>query len=143
MPGFGVAPYGVGISGLTGVPPSLGEPGAVPGVAFINQDGDYECDTIGDLVKTSPTKQRALLLLRTQLGSVWADTSLGLERVEAVTASWEYRMRRSAEAALRPMVDDGTIRIDEIVITRTLHFRGSITAIYTVLATGEQEIATV
>lgn len=118
-------------------------PGPENGVAFLDQNGDYQVNGTGDLVKTTPTRQRALILLRTELGSIGFDSALGFVVPRAVDASWERRMRHSIEKALLPMTSDSTIRIDEITITRPLPWRASIVVTYTVLATGETEIASI
>ena len=141
--GFGASPFGGYAYGLWYAPPTSIDPGPTAGAAFMDPDGDFECDGAGDLVKTTHTAQRALLLLRTELGSIWFDRELGLGRSEAVTASWENRMRRAVEKALRPMVDDSTIRILNIGITRPFPSRSSVVVTYLVLATGEQEIASI
>lgn len=141
--GFGTLPFGIGYAGLTGVPPTATIPAATSGSAFVDQNGDYQLDGTGDVVKTTATAQRAMLLLRTELASILADSTLGFARQDAIDSSWEYRMQRSVETALLPMTSDGTIEITSILISRPLHFRALIEVSYTVLATGEQEIAKV
>lgn len=140
MVGFGTLPFGLGHYGVGAVPATPDAPAAATGVAFIDQNGDYQTNGTGDLVKTTPTAQRAMLLLRTEVGSVIADSALGLSRQDAIDASWEYRMRRAIERALSPMVEDGTIRIDAITISLPLQFRASIVVEYTVLDSGSAEM---
>lgn len=141
--GAGLFPAGAGYAGGTAIPPTADNPGPSDGVAFVDQNGDYQVNGTGDLVKTTPTKQRALLLLRTELKSNASDDSIGFATPRAIDASWDYRMRRAAEKALYPMTNDGTIRITRIDITRPLPFRASMTVTYIVLATGLEESATV
>lgn len=140
---FGTSSYGFGFAGLSGAPPTIAEPAAAEGAAFVDQNGDYQVNNTGDLVKTTHTQQRALLLLRTEFGSIWSDSSLGMQRQDAIDQTWLYRMRRAVENALLPMTSDGTIVIDKIDITRPLHFRASVVVSYTVLSTGEAEVASV
>jgi hypothetical protein len=137
--GAGSYPFGTWFAGGNGIDATVDEPGPASGVAFINQDGDYETNGTGDVVKTTPTAQRALLLLRSELNSIAHSPQLGLDVPRAIDASFEYRLRRSIETALLPMTSDGTIAIDQIDIERTLSFRASVAVSYTVLASGEQE----
>ena len=123
--------------------PTADEPGATPGAAFLDQNGDYQVNGTGDLVKTTPTMQRATILLRTALDSIGFDPKLGLDVPRAIDATWERRVRIAIETALLPMTSDGSIRIDRIDIERSLAFRAHVTVTYTVLATGEEEIASI
>lgn len=142
--GAGNFPYGFGLSGSLGFPgPANGGAGAVKGSAFVNASGDFDPDNAGDISKTSATKQRVLLLLRTEFGSVLGQSDLGLKRQEAIDVSWEYRMRRAIENALAPAINDGTIRLEQVVIRRPLPSRASIDIIYTELASGLQETASI
>jgi len=143
MTGAGLYPAGLGYAGIDAVPPTPEAPGPSAGVAWIDQNGDYQVNGTGDLVKTTPTRQRALNLLRMVKASCVTDPKLGLYSPTAIDASWETRMRQSVQAALMPMVTDRTIRVNRIDIKRPLHFRASITVTYTVLATGETEIAAI
>ena len=141
--GLGLFPCGLGYLGLSGVPASVDDPGPADGVAFVNQNGDYEVDGTGDLIKTTPTAQRAMLLLRTVKGSVMGDPTLGFDPPQAIDQSFEYRMQRAVNTALNPMTSDGSIRITKIDVTRTTPRRASLTVTYLVLSTGLQEIVRV
>lgn len=123
--------------------PSATEPGPALGVAFVDQNGDVQVDETGDVVKTTVTRQRVLTLLRTEVGSVLADSAIGLAREDAIDRSWTYRMRRSVELALRPVVDDGSIQITRIAVNRPLHFRASIEVDYIALAEGVAETVSI
>jgi hypothetical protein len=131
----GLASFGVDPAGPAGYTlPTAAEPGPALGVAFVDQNGDVLVDGTGDVFKTTATRQRVLTLLRTEIGSVLADAALGITRQPAIDRSWDHRMRRAVELALKPMTDDGSIRIDRIAVERPLHFRASIEVSYTVLA---------
>lgn len=141
--GAGLYPIGTAYAGLSGLPATVDEPGPAAGSAFVDQNGDYQVDGTGDIVKTTPTAQRAMLLLRTVIGSIPSQPSLGLNPPTAIDATFDYTMRRAVESALLPMTSDGSIEIVKVDITRPLHFRASIAVTYIVLATGEQEIVSV
>lgn len=141
--GAGIMPFGGAYAGIGYAPPTAVEPGPALGVAFVDQNGDVQVDGTGDVVKTTATRQRVLTLLRTEIGSVLADAALGITRQSAIDKSWPYRMRRAIELALKPMVDDGSIRIDRIAIDRPLHFRASIEVSYTALNDGTVETVTI
>ncbi len=134
-------PIGLSYAGTASIPTSPTNPGATNGAAFINQDGDYESDGAGDVVKTTHTAQRALLLLRTSLASAGVNKNLGLSVPIAVDRTWNNKMRSAVEKALKPMTDDASIRIDKIDIEKTLANRCSICVTYTVIASGQTEIA--
>jgi phage baseplate assembly protein W len=141
--GAGRFPFGVGYAGYTGFSdkPESGLP--ANGVAFINASGDYELGENGDVVKTSPLKQRIMLLLRTALGSVVGQQNIGLQVQRAVDNSWRYRMSRAVEKALAPVVLDGSIDIVRVVLQQTTSLRASITVVYTALETGEEREVTI
>lgn len=141
MSGFGICASGTDYYGsaIGYTPPTPAAPGPALGVAFVDQNGDVQPDGTGDVAKTTATRQRVLTLLRTEVGSVLADAAIGLTRQPAIDQSWEYRMRRAVELALKPAVDDGSIQIDRIVVLRPLHFRASIEVSYTALADGVVE----
>lgn len=141
--GAGLSPAGLSYAGLGEVPPTAERPGPSAGVAWIDQNGDYQVNETGDLVKTTPTRQRAMNLLRMALGSSPANPKLGLYAPAQIDASWTTRMRQSVQAALLPMTQDRTIRVERIDIERPLHWRASITVTYIVLATGETETAAI
>ena len=143
MTGAGTLPAGAGYAGGAELPPTADRPGSSPGVAFVDQSGDYQVNGTGDVVKTTPTRQRALNLLRIALGSATLQATLGLYLPTAIDQTWEAKMRQSVARALSPMVDDATIRIDRIDLERPLPSRAGITVTYTVLATGEAEIAAI
>ena len=143
MSGIGLFPAGYGIYGSSGTPDELPVPSFTNGAAFVNQNGDYEDGGSGDVVKTTSAAQRVMLLLRTVKGSVVADATLGVTYPTAVDASFETRMRYAVQDALSPATLDGSISIDSIKIERTMASRASITVVYTVTATGEQEIVMV
>jgi hypothetical protein len=109
------------------------------GAVLVDEHGDYRVDGMGDLVRVTPTMQRALILLRTELRSCLLDPSIGLTVPREVNQAWETSLRHSCYTALKPMTDDGSIRIDRITIERPLPGRARVTVSYTVLATGAEE----
>ena len=138
--GIGYTFAGISYAGYGLTPATADEPGPEQGAAYVDQNGDYQVNGTGDLVKTSYTAQRALVLLRTVVASASVDPKIGMVVHNAIDAAWEYKMRRACENALSPMVDDATIRIDNIEINKTTPIRCSIVISYTVLATGKTEL---
>lgn len=138
--GCGLFPYGFGWAGMSSVFPIPVEVDThgTAGAAFIGANGDYECDGLGDVIKTMHIKQRVALLLRTEFGSVTGQRLLGLASQRAVDASWDYRMRRAVDKALKPAIDDGSINLDRVVLEQTTSIRARITVLYTILETGEE-----
>lgn len=137
--GAGYFPAGYGFAGYSGTPPTVDEPGPSVGAVFVDENGDYRVDGTGDLVRVTPTMQRAVILLRTELKSYLLDQTIGLDAPREVNQSWEMRMRQSCYSALKPMTDDGSIRIDRVTIERPLPHRARPTVRYTVLDTGAEE----
>lgn len=145
MNGCGLFPYGFGNAGMAEViSPLVGVTSrGVSGAVFLNASGDFECDEQGDVSKTSYLKQRVALLLRSALGTIVGQQTLGLDVQRAVDNSWRYRMNRAVEKALAPAVLDGSIEISRVVLQQTSSLRASITVVYVDLATGQEEEVTV
>jgi len=139
--GCGLFPCGFGWAGMSSVIPTPADldTRGTPGAAFIGANGDFECDGLGDVIKTAHIKQRVALLLRTEFGSVMGQQLLGLASQRAVDASWDYRMRRAVDKALKPAIDDGSIQLDRVVLEQSSSIRARITVIYTILETGQEE----
>ena len=141
MNGCGLFPYGFGYAGMAEViPPPVDELSrAVDGAAFINAWGDFEVDNQGDVAKTTYLKQRVALLLRSAMGSIAGQQTLGLQVQRAVDNSWRYRMTRAVEKALAPAVLDGSIDIIRVVLQQTTSLRASVTVVYIARDTGEEQ----
>lgn len=139
--GCGLFPYGFGWAGMSSVIPTPADVNTrgVSGAAFIGANGDYECDGLGDVVKTAHIKQRVALLLRTEFGSVPGQQLIGLATQRAVDATWNYRMRRAVDKALKPAIDDRSIQLDRVDLEQTSSIRARIVVTYTILETGQTE----
>jgi len=103
--------------------------------------GEYAIDSTTGVYQTMPsTRQRVMLALITELGSVSIDREFGYLRPRKIGARFEQQVKDSVRSALLQLTDiEKIVRIDNITIDRTGQSRAEVTVKYTDLSTGDAD----
>jgi hypothetical protein len=136
--GFGSTPFGVGTP-----LPADEPPGATTGLSrYLNPNtGDYLYDTTTRQLAQMPlNRQRVLIALLTERGSSVV-RSLGIVGPKKMGTNFDAEMSSAVRSALRPLVEAGAIRIEQIIPRRESTGRGGAVVVYTDLHENPDEPA--
>ncbi len=139
MPGFGSAPFGGSPYGL-GVPGEAALPTTSPaGSRYLNpatRDYQYDSDT-GQFAQMPEIRQRVLISLTTEQGSIPTQPTFGIKRPMKMGDSFESEMKAAVRLALQQLTDvEKVMRIDQIIVRKGAGGRSETTVVYTDMTTG-------
>ena len=125
--GLGSTPFGVGTPVSADAPPSDSSTFS----RYINPNtGDYLRDTdTGQLAQMPRNRQRVLLALMTEFGSSVAGG--GLKAPKKMGTGFERDMDVAIRAALRFLVEEKAIRVEQVIPRRVSTGRGGAIVVYT------------
>lgn len=139
MPGFGSAPFGSSGYGL-GVPGNAASPTTSPaGSRYLNPStGDYQYNsTTGQLAQMPNLRQRVLLTVMTEYGSIPTQPTFGIRRPLKMGDTFEAEMKAAVRAALAYLTDtEKVMRIDQILVRKGAGGRSETTIVFTDMTTG-------
>jgi phage baseplate assembly protein W len=139
MPGFGSAPFGGSPYGL-GVPGEAALPTTSPaGSRYIDASTrDYAYNaTTGQFAQMPEIRQRVLLALLTEQGSIPTQPTFGIKRPQKMGDTFEAEMKAAVRLALQQMTDvEKVLRIDQILVRKGVGGRSETTVVYTDMTTG-------
>jgi len=118
----GLTDAGTGAADAAGAPPLAGQ-----GAPWIGSNGNYVIDPVTlDIGRTTSTRHRVMLALQTELGTATADTDLGERKPTKIGSSTATDAQDSIRRALQPLVDDGSISLDEVGVKILGHAPGAV-----------------
>lgn len=131
-----VTPYGTGTPDAATAPPSDSPTGA----RYLDPwTKDYVYATDGEYERMPITRQRVLLAVGTLARSSTVDPR-GLDAPKKMDATWDRRMRIAVLAAIRPLVEDGSLILHAVLVDRdTNPGRATVTIDYTDKTTGQRD----
>jgi hypothetical protein len=130
MIGIGIQQAGLTGAGLGQATAAVVPPAPGQGAPFLTTAGDYVIDsTTGDIGRTTSVRHRVQLALGTDLASATADTSLGDQKPKKINQSSATDAQAGIQRALQTMVDDGSIRVDEIQVDVLRHSPGTVSRV--------------
>lgn len=139
MPGFGSTSFGTSPFGL-GVPGEAALPTTSPaGSRYLNPaTGDYQYNVVtGQLAQMPSLRQRVLITLTTEYGSIPTLPTFGFKRPMKMGDSFENEMKSAVRSALAYLTDaEKVMRIDQILVRKGRGSRSETTVIFTDMTTG-------
>ena len=84
-----------------------------------------------------PLRQRVLITLTTEQGSVPTQPTFGIRRPKKMGDSFEAEMKSAVRVALQQLTDvEKVMRIDQILVRKGIGGRSETTVVYTDMTTG-------
>jgi phage baseplate assembly protein W len=131
---FGSGAYGLGVPGEAALPTT-----SPAGSRFLNaatRDYQYNSDT-GQLAQMPNLRQRVLITLTTEQGSIPTQPTFGIKRPRKMGDSFEAEMKSAVRLALQQLTDvEKVMRIDQILVRKGQDGRSETTVVYTDMTTG-------
>jgi hypothetical protein len=127
MIGIGLQAAGISGAGTGQATDAARPPIPAQGAPFLTSQGDYVIDPVsGDIGRTTSVRSRVNLALQTTAASATADTSLGEAKPSKIGTSFTTDAVASTRRALQPMVDDGSISLDDVSVDVLSHTPGTV-----------------
>lgn len=131
---FGSGSYGLGVPGEAALPTQ-----SPAGSRFLNpstRDYQYDDDS-GQLAQMPTLRQRVLLTVMTEYGSIPTQPTFGIRRPKKMGDTFEAEMKAAVRSALAYLTDaEKVMRIDQILVRKGAGGRSETTIVFTDMTTG-------
>lgn len=134
---FAITPFGTGTPVVAQAPPE----NAPDGARYLNPASrDYEQGDDGEYLRMPSTRQRVLLAVMTELGSMSVAPNDGLRLPKKMNEHFERKAAIEVRRVLQPMIREGALRLDAVTtVERVSTGRARIRIDFTDLATRQRD----